>query len=136
MYLRQDAIAQIVAAGLQRGVQLGHYDLRAWVIMANHVHVLLLPKISPTELLRAIKGATARESNILLGRTGNPFWQRESYDHWVRNEREFERIVRYIEGNPIVGGFVHTPLEYRWSSASAGKSAGAARTSACATTPA
>jgi putative transposase len=101
--------------------------------MANHVHLLILPKISPARLLQSLKGATAREANRLLGRTGEPFWQKESYDHWVRNGAEYVRIKSYIENNPVKAGLVQTPEEYRWSSAGVETSLDAARTSAYAT---
>ena len=116
-YLAREPIARIVRNSLEKGVALGHYDLRAWVIMPNHVHVLLRPKIDPSLLLRALKGVTAREANRTLGFTGSSFWQRESYDHWVRNDLEFDRIVRYIEHNPVKAGLVHRPDECFWSSA-------------------
>ncbi|MDQ2945499.1 MAG: transposase [Acidobacteriota bacterium] len=97
----------------QRGVVLGHYQLRAWVIMANHVrvllnhvHVLFLPLISASRLLQSLKGYTARQANLLLGRTGQKFWQAESYDHWVRDDKEMERISAYIENNPVKAGLV------------------------------
>ena len=76
MFLRQPEIAKIVMESLHRGAELGHYELGPWVIMANHVHVLLLPRISPPRLLCTLKGATAREANRILGRKGEPFWQR------------------------------------------------------------
>jgi REP element-mobilizing transposase RayT len=72
-YLRQERIANAVVDSLRRGVELGHYRLRAWVLMANHVHVLLLPLVSPPRLLRALKGAMARAANRVLGRTGETF---------------------------------------------------------------
>ena len=117
MFLRQDAIAQLVVNSLFRGVELGHYQMGAFVIMANHVHVLLLPRISPSRLLKSLKGFTAREANRSLGRTGEPFWQRESYDHWVRDSAEFSRIAAYIERNPLKAGLVQRAEEYGWSSA-------------------
>jgi len=119
LYLRQEPIARTIVASLRRGVELGHYRLQAWVVMANHVHVLLLPLVSPSRLLGALKGATAREGNRILGRTGEAFWQAESYDHWVRNVDEFERIVAYIESNPVKAGLVQRPGDYPWSSAAA-----------------
>jgi REP element-mobilizing transposase RayT len=94
--------------------------------MANHVHALLLPLVSPSRLLGSLKGATAREANRILGRTGESFWQAESYDHWVRNADEFDRIVAYIESNPVKAGLVGRPEEYPWSSAAAGERAGGA----------
>ena len=53
----------------------------------------------------------------MLGLTGQPFWQDESYDRLVRNDLEFERIVNYIERNPVTAGLVLTPEEFPWSSA-------------------
>jgi REP element-mobilizing transposase RayT len=117
MWLRQEDVARIVVEALYRGVDSAHYRLAAWVIMANHVHVLLLPLISPPRLLASVKGASARDANRLLGRTGETFWQAESYDHWVRNQAEFARIVAYIENNPVSAGLVTRAEDYCWSSA-------------------
>jgi putative transposase len=107
----------LVVGSLWRGVELGHYQLYAFVVMANHVHVLLLPLIAPSQLLKSLKGYTAREANRRVGKTGEPFWQRESYDHWVRNEAEWRRIAAYIENNPVKAGLALRAEEYRWSSA-------------------
>jgi len=85
--------------------------------MANHVHVLLLPLIAPSRLLQSLKGHTAREANLILDRTGRKFWQAESYDHWVRDDVELERIIAYIENNPVKAGLVDSADKYRWSSA-------------------
>jgi REP element-mobilizing transposase RayT len=124
MFLRQEAIARLVVQAIHRRAELGHYDLGAFCVMANHVHVLLLPKTSPSLFMKALKGITARVANRLLGRTGQPFWQKESYDHWVRDEREWSKIAAYIEDNPVKAGVVSFPEEYRWSSVdTAGKSA-------------
>ena len=86
-------------------------------MMGNHVHVLLLPLISPSRLLQSLKGNTAREANLVLHRTGQKFWQAESYDHWVRDDAERERIAAYIESNPVIAGLVDRADKYRWSSA-------------------
>jgi len=83
--------------------------------MANHVHILLLPKISPSRLLQSMKGFTARQANLILNRTGEPFWQAESYDHWVRNEPEYFRIAAYIENNPVKAGRVERAEDFSWS---------------------
>jgi len=133
MYLRQPAIAQLVVESIRKGEQLGHYELYAFVVMANHLHILVHPLVDPSRLLKSLKGATAREANKLLRRTGEPFWQKESYDHWVRDQAEFERIRVYIEKNPVNAGLVKLRKQYPWSSASVEKSLDAARTSAYAT---
>jgi putative transposase len=82
LYLRMPGIDRIVVRSLYTGQALGHYDLHAWVVMANHVHILIDPHIDPSRLLRSLKGATAREANRALRRTGEAFWQKESYDHF------------------------------------------------------
>jgi len=133
MVLRQPEIAQIVVNSIRKGEELEQYELVAYVAMPNHVHLLIWPKIAPDRLLKSLKGSTAREANRLLGRTGEPFWQKESYDHWVRNPSEFEKIRAYIENNPVKAGLVQNPGEYPWSSAGVETSLDAARKSACAT---
>lgn len=56
MYLCQEAIAGMVVSSLRRGQELGQYDLHAYVVMANHVRVLLFPHVSPSRLLQSLKG--------------------------------------------------------------------------------
>ena len=95
--------------------------------MANHVHLLVVPYISPTRFLQSLKSYTPQQANKLLGRTGEPFWQRESYDHWVRDETERRRIISYIENNPVKAGLVNSPRKYPWSSATVRENGAAAR---------
>lgn len=57
--------------------------------------------LSPlSKIMHSLKSYTANEANRFLGRTG-PFWQRESYDHLVRDDRELVRIAEYIAHNPV-----------------------------------
>ena len=76
--------------------------------MPNHVHLLILPHVAMPQITHWIKGRTAREANLLLRRVGQPFWQHESYDHWVRNEKEFLRIAACVEENPVSAGLAAT----------------------------
>ncbi len=96
---------------------MGYYELHAWVIMPNHVHLAITPRVSVPRILNTLKTASAKRANLLLGRTGQRFWQEESYDHLVRNVEEFGKIARYIENNPVRAGLAASPEEYRWSSA-------------------
>ena len=117
-WLLDDRVAQCVLDALFYGEsELGLYRLAAWVLMMNHVHVLIYPETKLARITKAIKNYSARQANVILGRTGQPFWQDESYDHWVRGRREFEQIVRYIERNPVTVGLVEKPEDWRWSSA-------------------
>ncbi len=119
LWLKQDAIARLVVEAIRFGEEkLKYYGLEAYVVMANHVHLLAWPRVPPPRFLRSLKGYTAREANKILGRTGEAFWQKESYDHWVRNTAELERIRSYVEQNPVKAGLVSSPQDYPRSSAS------------------
>ena len=118
LWLKRAEIARLVVEAIHHSAEkLAYYDLEAYVIMANHVHLLVWPRVPAPKLLHSVKGYTAREANKILGRTGQPFWQKESYDHWVRDTKEVERIRCYIEENPVKAGLVSRPQDYPWSSA-------------------
>jgi type I restriction enzyme R subunit/putative DNA methylase len=85
--------------------------------MPNHVHLLILPSAPLAQITHWIKGRTARGANLLLDLTGEPFWQNESYDHWVRTAKECRRIAAHIEENPVSAGLVGAPEDWPWSSA-------------------
>jgi putative transposase len=118
-WLEQPRVAACVAEALLLGERVWKkYDLWAWVIMANHVHVLLTPHEEMKKVTRAIKSYSARKANQILERTGEPFWQDESYDHWIRKDGEMNRIIRYIEWNPVKARLVERIEDWPWSSAS------------------
>jgi putative DNA methylase len=119
-FLREPAVANVSVDSIVRGAdEFRHYEKHAWVVMPNHVHLLITPMTSVPKLLGLLKTATARKSNLLLVRSGKPFWQDESYDRVVRTWDEFVRIRRYIENNPVRAGLASTPERYEWSSAQA-----------------
>jgi REP element-mobilizing transposase RayT len=122
-WLKDIRIAKTVVDSLWHGVDhLRLYTLEAYVVMSNHVHVLVWPKALLPRITKSLKGFTAREANHILDRTGEKFWQEESFDHAVRSEDEFYRIKRYIERNPVKAGLVKNPEDWPWSSATRGKS--------------
>lgn len=125
-WLRQESIAQIVADEIHR-VAGQHYELYAYCIMPNHVHLLirsLIEKFPPSrmpsaispvaEIMRLLRGRTARYCNLALNRTGK-FWHHESYDHYVRNEPEMERIILYILNNPVKAGLAKEWKDWKFS---------------------
>jgi hypothetical protein len=61
--------------------------------------------------------STARVANQILGRTGTPFWQDESFDHWIRSAVELQYLIEYVENNPLKAGLVEAKEQWRWSSA-------------------
>jgi putative transposase len=120
LYLRRSDIAGMVVGALgylERSMD--YYQLHSYAVMGNHVHLLISPRVAVSKLMQSLKRFTAREGNKMLGLTGRPFWQEESYDRLVRDDREFLRIAEYIELNPVTAGIVATPDEFPWSSAGA-----------------
>ena len=73
--------------------------------MANHVHILIYPEADLSKITKSIKNFSARQSNAILERTGQPFWQDESYDHWVRGpgNRESRSLYRGESGIGRIG---------------------------------
>jgi REP element-mobilizing transposase RayT len=97
--LSKPQYAQLVAEAL-RHFESQRYFLDHWVIMPNHVHVLLMP-IEPYTLehiLHSWKSFTANKFIKLRLHIGQ-FWQHESFDHIVRSERQLEHFRQYILDN-------------------------------------
>jgi putative transposase len=118
-WLKDSQIAHNVANAIHFGSsKLNFYSLHAFVVMPNHVHLLITPRVPIPRITNGLKGVTARDANALLHRTGQHFWQDETFDHWVRNPSQFDRIRTYIEHNPVSAGLTPTPEAWRWSSAS------------------
>ena len=86
--------------------------------MPNHVHAVLrpLPGWTLSRILKSWKGYTAREANKLLQRTGEQFWQTESFDHLVRNDEDMYRCCNYTTTNPLNARLSARPEEWKWSS--------------------
>ncbi|MGA7794192.1 MAG: transposase [Candidatus Acidiferrales bacterium] len=118
LWLKDPRIAESILASLKNGHDRKLFNLRAYAVMANHIHVLLMPIAPLAKLTQLVKGATARQANLILSRTGTRFWQDESFDHWVRDPAEGQKIRSYIERNPVAAGFVARPEDWPWSSAS------------------
>ncbi|MGH9861079.1 MAG: transposase [Candidatus Acidiferrales bacterium] len=89
VWLRDAQIAQGMVETLRRGErELRCFELHTFVVMANHVHMLVTPNRAVARIMRGIKRHSAANANQILGRAGQRFWQEESYDHWCRNAVE------------------------------------------------
>jgi REP element-mobilizing transposase RayT len=100
-------------AGTLRHFDGVRYTLGSFVVMSNHVHLLicLIGTTLLEEQCRSWKKFSARSLNRLLGTRGR-FWQEESFDHLVRSPEQFDHFRRYIAENPVKaklpqGSFLH-----------------------------
>jgi REP-associated tyrosine transposase len=118
-WLADERIASIVAEAL-RFRDGRSYRLDAYSIMPNHVHAIFAPLATETEplslssIMHSLKRNTARRANEILYRSG-PFWEHESFDHYIRNQSEFNRIIKYVLENPVRAGLVTSWLEWPWN---------------------
>lgn len=79
-------------------------QLDAFVVMPNHVHgviTLVDNTWKIPEIVRGFKSVSARKINLIRNGTRQPVWQRNYYEHIVRDEAELQRIADYIETNPL-----------------------------------
>ncbi|HEV2694237.1 MAG TPA: transposase [Verrucomicrobiae bacterium] len=118
-WLSKPKIAKLAADTLNH-FNSQRYELRAWVVMPNHIHAVVWPMAEHTlsTILHSWKSFSSRQANKTLKRTGEQFWQTESFDHVIRNPEEQVRLIRYVENNPVKAGFCKRPEDWPWSSAS------------------
>ena len=116
-FLRRPEVARVIESSLFR-FDRQRYQLHAWCIMPNHVHVLVTPApaITLSALLHTWKSFSAKQANRILGRSG-AFWMQEYFDRYIRDERHFVSVVEYIHNNPVVAGFCKSPADWPFSSA-------------------
>jgi REP element-mobilizing transposase RayT len=117
-HLRRPEIAELMANTLLHFEGERHL-LSEWVVMPNHVHAVLwpMPNCLLTDILKSWKQFVSRRAKRIVGIGEEAFWQRESFDHWIRDETEKARICRYIRNNPTTARLCAKPEDWRWSSA-------------------
>ncbi|HZK80898.1 MAG TPA: transposase [Humisphaera sp.] len=109
--LRDRRIAELVRGALKH-FDGERYQLIAWCIMPNHVHAILraFPGRDLSAILLSWKGFTGKKAREILGSRGaGEFWQKESYDHIVRDEDDLGKQIRYVLENPKAAGLVDWP---------------------------
>ena len=140
-WLSEERIAKVVKDAIFY-YENKRYELIAFTIMPNHIHLVIFPIVERksslarridlkpvsaedqsesgdslyivTKIMQDLKKFTAREANKILKRSGK-FWQNESYDHVIRDKEELNRIVKYVMKNPVKGGLCKIPENWKWS---------------------
>jgi len=136
--LSKDRTRQWLIESLDRARKKLNFELWAYVIMPEHVHILLLPQQAEYEMaaiLKAIKQSVARRAVRFLkqnsphwlerlkvtrpgGRVEHRFWQQGGgYDRNIHKAETAWASVRYMHENPVRRGLVARPVDWAWSSA-------------------
>ena len=105
---------------LRHIVECALYYLHVAVVMPDHVHLVATPDCGrdgfcePINIiLGRVKGASSREVNKALGRSGT-LWQSENFDHELRRDESLAQKVEYVRRNPVRKGLVTRPEDYPW----------------------
>jgi REP element-mobilizing transposase RayT len=122
VWLKNDKVANIAKESLHYR-DGKDYSLYAYCIMSNHIHIVFrhiskkdnqLDKehLAPiTKILKSYKSYTALRANKLLKRQG-AFWQEESFDRIIRNQKELENVIAYTLNNPVKANLVSSWQEW------------------------
>jgi len=115
---QKDTWAGILIETIMDYRQQGRYRLHAFVVMPDHLHVLLTPaqESSLEKAVQFIKGGSSHRIGKAF-QTKFPVWQTGFNEHWIRSQEDYETRKRYIEFNPIKACLAPTPMEYPYSSA-------------------
>jgi REP element-mobilizing transposase RayT len=115
-WLKQPLVAELVQDALVH-FDGQRYRLLAWCIMPNHVHVVVEPISGHIlgSIMHTWKSFTAKEANRILGRNG-PFWHKDYFDRFIRDEGHLARTIDYVENNPSKAGLVSVDTAWPWSS--------------------
>ena len=116
-YLQNRSVAEMVQNSLLH-FDRNRYKLISWVIMPNHIHLLLKPKKNHalSDIVHSIKSFTAQKANKILNRKGK-FWQEDYFDRYIRDYDHYMSAIKYIEQNPVKAGLCKSKSDWRFSSA-------------------
>lgn len=138
--LSKDRSRQWVIDALSRLRDKRNVAIWAYVIMPEHVHLLLLPRDRVYEMrpiLAGLKAPVSRAAKAFLQQTSDDVWLRRltvrhgdretfrfwqpggGYDENIWKEKTVEQVIAYIHANPVRRGLVERPTDWRWSSAQA-----------------
>jgi putative transposase len=115
---QRNEVAELMVATLFKYRDAAEFELHEYVVMPNHIHVLLSINDQQTlgRVIQLIKGGSShclRENGIVL----RAVWEQRYYDRRVRDAQEFAEFSRYIQQNPVRKGLAERAEDYPYSSA-------------------
>ena len=116
--LQSDRMAELLVAVLRENRERQRLEIHEFVIMPDHVHLLLTPAedISLEKCLQYIKGAFSYRAKKELGFNGE-IWEPGYNEQRIKSRAEYENVARYIRMNPVKAHLANSESEYRFSSA-------------------
>jgi putative transposase len=103
-----------------KGIETAHktsdFELRAWVILNDHFHIMVVPEtINISNLMHSIKLSFSMNYRKMHNCSGS-IWQKRFWDHLIRDEEDYYQHLNYIHYNPVKHGYVKNVFDYPHSS--------------------
>jgi len=109
--------ARLVEEAVLAGRERGWYYLLAYVVMPDHLHLVIRPRgREVSSAVQGVKALASRKVNALLGKKG-PLWRRGFGMRTIEDPSHAKRTIKYVEANPVRDRLASTPEGYRFSSA-------------------
>lgn len=111
-WFKQSDLARLMCRSLHDGSSLLDARNLCWVVMPDHVHMLLqLGRADLSKVVRSLKAHSAARLNRQIGRHGR-FWYPGYHDHALRYEEDLRGVARYVTANPLRAGLVKRIGDY------------------------
>ena len=113
--LSDSKLAELVVEAIQHRVRMQRWVVYEFVVMPSHIH-LFMSVLQGTlkESMEDFKRWTGHQAGKLLELPNGRFWQDEWFDHWSRSDEQDERIIRYIQQNPVIAGLVKSATDWKY----------------------
>jgi REP element-mobilizing transposase RayT len=115
-HLKNPLVAELIVSSIKY-FNISRYTLHEYVIMPNHVHLLITPNkdILLAKIIASLKSYTSNEANKILNRIGT-FWYRDYFDRYIRDEDHYSKVSEYILNNPVSAGLCSCKEDWPYSS--------------------
>jgi putative transposase len=111
-FFRHERWARLMLTTLKHYSGTG-YELHAYVVMPDHLHLLITPTGTIEKSVQLVKGGFSFRAKREFQWTGE-IWQPGFTDHRIRDGIDWQRHIEYIRTNPIDAGLVSNPLPYKF----------------------
>jgi putative transposase len=108
------AVARELATQISPYFAVNDFEVLAYCVMPDHVHLLLEGTSSSADLREAVRVWKQRTGYAWKQRTGSQLWQPGFHDHILREGDDTRMVVRYVLQNPVRAGLVQSAGDYRW----------------------
>ena len=112
------AAKTVIVDALRELVEADAIVMHAWVIMGNHLHLLVTPRAAALEDSLAILKTRAAQAIGSAAAEPHQVWERGGgFDRLIWSDRAYWNVLAYIHMNPVKSGLAATPVDWQWSSA-------------------